>query len=155
MKTLMTVIVVVFFAFLFSRAPSTSAQQTPSTSTIKKVPVQSTSAASGAEMFNAYCAACHGKDAKGDGPAAVELKVVPADLTTLARRHGGKFPTDYVVTVLHNGVQESKAHGSAGMPIWGPLLGSMEGGTASRVDSPEITLRIQNLTRYIASLQAK
>ena len=29
-----------------------------------------TSPASGKEMFVSYCASCHGKDAKGDGPAA-------------------------------------------------------------------------------------
>jgi len=107
-------------------------------------------------MFNAYCAVCHGMDAKGSGPAAAELKVPPADLTTLAQRHGGKFPADYVVTVLRSGVQEANAHGSKDMPIWGPLLGSIESSsTASRVASPEINLRIQNLSRYIESLQAK
>ena len=51
---------------------------------VKKVPIQRTSAASGEEMFDAYCAACHGKDGKGNGPAAAELKMPPPDLTTLA-----------------------------------------------------------------------
>lgn len=140
------------FALLFATVTLTLAQQ--SQTTIKKTPIRRTSPASGEEMFNAYCAVCHGKSAKGDGPAAAELKVPPADLTTLAQRHAGKFPADYVVTVLRNGVQEAKAHGSKDMPIWGPLLGSIGGGTTSRVASPEINLRIQNLTRYIESLQA-
>jgi len=37
--------------------------------TIKKAPVPVTSAASGEEMFKTYCAVCHGKDGKGDGPS--------------------------------------------------------------------------------------
>jgi mono/diheme cytochrome c family protein len=152
-KGLATQVGVLLFVLLFLTVTSTLAQQ--SQTAIKKAPIQRTSADSGEEMFNAYCAVCHGKGAKGDGPAAVELKVPPANLTTLAQRHGGKFPTDYVVTVLRNGVQEAKAHGSKDMPVWGPLFGSIGGGTTSRVASPETNLRIQNLSRYIESLQAK
>lgn len=70
---------------------------------VKRVPIETTSPASGEEMFKTYCAACHGKDAKGRGPASSELKTMPHDLTTLAKRHDGKFPSDYVATVLRNG----------------------------------------------------
>jgi cytochrome c553 len=35
------------------------------------------------EMFKAYCAACHGDSAKGDGPATPTLKSPPSDLTIL------------------------------------------------------------------------
>jgi len=59
---------------------------------IKKVPIQSTSAASGREMFAAYCAVCHGTAGKGDGPVAKALKNRPVDLTTLSRNNGGTFP---------------------------------------------------------------
>jgi mono/diheme cytochrome c family protein len=59
---------------------------------IKKVPIQSTSAASGREMFAAYCAVCHGTAGKGDGPVAKALKRRPVDLTTLSRNNGGTFP---------------------------------------------------------------
>jgi mono/diheme cytochrome c family protein len=47
---------------------------------------------SGEVMYKQYCAACHGADAKGHGPAAASLKMPPPDLTTLANRHDGKFP---------------------------------------------------------------
>lgn len=149
MKSLATWAGVLLFALLFSTATLTMAQQ--SQTTIKKTPIQTTSAVSGEEMFNSYCAACHGKDAKGNGPATPALKVPPPDLTTLAQRHGGKFPADYVTTVLRNGVEEAKAHGSKDMPIWGPLFGSIAGGVAST----EVTQRIYNLSHYIESLQAK
>jgi mono/diheme cytochrome c family protein len=54
-------------------------------SEIKHASAGRTSPASGQEMFVNYCAACHGKDGKGDGPAAPALKVAPADLTALAQ----------------------------------------------------------------------
>jgi mono/diheme cytochrome c family protein len=116
---------------------------------IEKEPIQPTSAASGPEMYKAYCAVCHGKDAKGDGPAASELKVPPPDLTTLAKRHDGKYPADYIATVLRNGAK-APAHGTADMPVWGPLFSSISQGDQSQVNQ-----RIANLTNYIKSLQAK
>jgi mono/diheme cytochrome c family protein len=65
---------------------------------------------SGADIFKWYCAACHGKNSKGNGPAASELKVAPPDLTTQ-----GKFPADYVTRFLVNGPKP--AHGTPEMPI--------------------------------------
>jgi mono/diheme cytochrome c family protein len=61
-----------------------------SKTTVKREAAPLTSPASGKEMFTSYCASCHGKDAKGNGPAANPLKQLPADLTTLAKRNGGK-----------------------------------------------------------------
>jgi mono/diheme cytochrome c family protein len=155
MKSLATWTGVVLFALLFSIGTLTMAQE--SQTNIKKVPIQRTSAASGEEMFDAYCAACHGKDAKGDGPAAVELKVPPPDLTTLAQRHGGKYPSAYVDHLLHNGVAEAKAHGSDEMPVWGDLFSSIAHGGGGRAGSggPEVTKRVYNLNKYIESLQGK
>lgn len=37
---------------------------------------------SGKDMFKQYCAACHGLNAKGHGPARAALKVPAADLAT-------------------------------------------------------------------------
>ena len=102
---------------------------------------------SGAGTYKEYCAVCHGKTGKGDGPAASALKVPPPDLTTLARRHGGKFPDAYVASVLRNGVNVG-AHGTAEMPIWGPLFMSIDSSYQSQFD-----LRIKSLTNYIKSLQ--
>jgi mono/diheme cytochrome c family protein len=117
--------------------------------TVKKAPVQNTSPASGGEMFKSYCAACHGKDAKGAGPASADLKTTPPDLTTLAKRHDGKFPSDYVTSVLRNGIK-APAHGSTEMPVWGPLLAAVSGH-----DDAIVSMRITNLVRYIESLQEK
>jgi mono/diheme cytochrome c family protein len=132
-------------ALLFSAAGFAPAQNKP----VKKAPIQHTSPASGEEMYKSYCAACHGKDAKGTGPAAADLKQQPADLTTLAKRHDGKFPEDYVTSVLRFGVK-APAHGSSDMPTWGPLFSSVSG-----PDPAIVNMRITNLVHYIESLQAK
>ncbi|HET7150296.1 MAG TPA: cytochrome c [Candidatus Acidoferrum sp.] len=117
--------------------------------TVKRAPIQNTSPASGAEMFKSYCAPCHGKDGKGAGPATEDLKSTPPDLTTLAKRHDGKFPSEYVHNVLRNGVK-APAHGSSDMPVWGPLFASVSGH-----DDTMVTMRINNLVRYLESLQVK
>ncbi len=49
------------------------------------VPADQTSVARGAELFHINCTACHGEDAKGDGPVAAFLQnKKPADLTSPA-----------------------------------------------------------------------
>ena len=116
---------------------------------VKHVPAPSTSAASGKQMFQAYCASCHGTDAKGNGPAAAALKTSPADLTTLSKKNGGKFPSDRVGSILR-GQATVAAHGNQEMPVWGPILWHMSQGHEA-----EVQQRIANLTKYIESLQEK
>jgi hypothetical protein len=65
-----------------------------------------------------HYAACHGTAARGDGPAAPALKTVPADLTRLSARNGGKFPEARVRRYIE-GLDEISAHGSRDMPVWG------------------------------------
>jgi mono/diheme cytochrome c family protein len=115
---------------------------------IEKVPIQHTSAASGSQMYVAYCAACHGKDGKGDGPAASALKVPPTDLTTLAKRNNGKFPRNEVYDTI-SGQRSVAAHGSKDMPVWGTLFHSIDANESWSM------LRLKNLTDYIESLQVK
>ena len=116
---------------------------------VKREAAPMTSPASGKEMFMSYCASCHGKDAKGDGPAAAALKQAPADLTQLAKRNGGKYPSDRVTSVLR-GQPKLSAHGDQEMPVWGPVFWRMSQGKEEQV-----TLRIANLSRYVESLQEK
>jgi mono/diheme cytochrome c family protein len=103
----------------------------------------------GRQMYISYCAPCHGADARGQGPAAGVLKSTPTDLTILAKAHSGKYPYAHVVSVLQFG-SELPAHGSAQMPIWGPVLGKI-----SSSHGQERQLRIANLSRYLESIQAK
>lgn len=115
------------------------------------VPIHRTAANSGKQMYMSYCASCHGVDGKGNGPVAQELKQQPADLSILSRNNGGKFPTEHVTAILQFGT-EASAHGTAEMPVWGPLFGRMD------VNSPQPemkALRISNLNRFLESLQEK
>ena len=118
-------------------------------SEVKRVPVAATSAASGKQMFEAYCASCHVTAGKGNGPAAAALKSAPADLTGLSKKNGGRFPSDRVSSILR-GQATVTAHGNRDMPVWGPVFWHMSQGHES-----EVQQRIANLTRYIESLQAK
>lgn len=116
---------------------------------IKRAPAPQTSAASGKEMFAAYCASCHGSDAKGEGPAAAALNSKPADLTALAKNNGGKFPADRVTSILR-GEATVTAHGNRDMPVWGPVFWKMSHGHPA-----ELQQRVANLTHYLESLQTK
>ena len=103
----------------------------------------------GKQMYKQYCAACHGADAKGRGPARASLKIPAADLTTLTHRHGGEFPYDYVTNILRFGPGVA-AHGSSDMPTWGPIFQYMDNYNQATVQK-----RIKNLCDFLASLQEK
>jgi mono/diheme cytochrome c family protein len=126
-------------------------QQAPAqgSATVKHVPITNTPSNSGKEMFNSYCAVCHGKDGKGGGPAASAMKTPPTDLTALAQKSSGKYPAAHVAAVIR-GQATTPSHGSQEMPVWGPLFSSISQGHESQVQQ-----RITNLVSYIEGLQAK
>jgi mono/diheme cytochrome c family protein len=100
----------------------------------------------GKDTFAALCAVCHGADGKGSGPAASVLKIPPADLTTIAKRHGRFDEVRIEQTILGAG-KVPPAHGTETMPIWGPVFRSTE--------SRELaTLRVRNLVQFLKSLQS-
>jgi len=135
--------VLLVFAVAQQPAPSQSG------TAIKHVPITKTSPVSGKEMYDNYCAVCHGKDGKGDGPAASALKTPPNDLTALARNAGGKYPASHVAAVIR-GQATTAAHGTQDMPVWGPLFSTISQGHEAQVQQ-----RITNLVAYVESLQAK
>ena len=113
------------------------------------IPVGKVNPTDGKQMYSSYCAPCHGADGRGKGPVASALKEPPTDLTMLAKNNNGKYPDTHVAAVLQFG-SSTPAHGTAQMPVWGPLLGKI-----SNVQSQEAQLRISNLSRYLESIQAK
>jgi mono/diheme cytochrome c family protein len=113
------------------------------------IPVNKTSPTDGKQMFTSYCAPCHGVDGRGRGPAAGALKAQPTDLTVLAKANHGKFPDTHILAILQFGM-EVRAHGSAEMPVWGPILGRM-----SQVNTQDKDLRMSNLSRYLETIQVK
>jgi len=116
---------------------------------VKSTPIKQTSPVSGKEMFTKYCAPCHGVDGKGNGPAASAMKSQPTDLTQLALKNNGKFPADRINSTLKFG-NGPGAHGSADMPVWGPLFQSLD-----KFHDTVVQQRISNLITYIETLQAK
>lgn len=73
----------------------------------------------------------------------------PPDLTALAKKNAGKYPSDHVTTAIRSDLRLA-AHGSKEMPVWADLFWGMSEGHSS-----EVQLRVTNLNKYIESLQAK
>jgi mono/diheme cytochrome c family protein len=101
----------------------------------------------GPELFKAYCASCHGQDARGKGPMAASLKAVPADLTRISVRNRGVFPLARVEKIISGEEQPSSGHGSREMPVWGPIFSKV----THDVDLGRV--RINNLARYLRDIQ--
>jgi mono/diheme cytochrome c family protein len=104
---------------------------------------------SGRDIFRYYCATCHGRDARGDGPVAASLKTPPANLTKLAASNGGTFPVDRVKAVVTHGPADAPAHGTSDMPVWGPIFQSLDPSDAVA------RARIDNVVTYLRSIQLK
>ena len=122
-----------------------------SASPVKRVPARATASVNGKDLYRQYCGSCHGVDGKGNGPVASALKKQPTNLVALSRNHGGKFPSKHIVSVLEFGAA-NPSHGTAEMPVWGPMLESMD----MAANEPNMrALRISNLNRYLQSLQEK
>ena len=77
-----------------------------------------TAASRGSETFRVYCSSCHGREARGDGPLAIDLKVPPANLTLLSNNNDGEFPFDMIMETIQHG-RDVSGHGSQDMPAWG------------------------------------
>jgi mono/diheme cytochrome c family protein len=116
--------------------------------TVKTVRPVPTASLDGKSLFHEYCAVCHGKDAKGDGPAVDALKQRPADLTQISRKNNGKFPDTRILAIL-KGEQPVTAHGNADMPTWGKTFSDMN-------VNPNVGQgRMHALVMYLQEIQAK
>lgn len=105
----------------------------------------------GQDLFSFYCASCHGRDARGNGPVASALNTPPPDLTRLARRNGGNFPRERVVQYIAGGGTTPRgAHGSPEMPVWGPIFRALDPS-----DERLVLIRIENVVQYLESVQAQ
>jgi mono/diheme cytochrome c family protein len=122
------------------------AQEPPKT--VKTVPVHSTRAIAGKDLFREFCAVCHGTAGKGDGPAASALKTPPADLTQISARNGGKFPEAKIQHIINGDADSPVAHGSKDMPVWGNIFQHMGAQDLGAV-------RVYNLVKYLEEMQAK
>ena len=105
---------------------------------------------SGRQLFDRFCASCHGNSGFGDGPVATSLKVTVSDLTRLYQRNGGKFPAERVRKII-DGRQVYPVHGPRDMPVWGQELW-VEGGASPQADDEARDI-IDKLVNYLRSIQ--
>ena len=105
----------------------------------------------GRTEFVQYCAACHGTDARGDGPAASALRTPPADLTRIAMRRDGRFPADEIASWIDGRLAPS-AHGTREMPVWGVRFA--EGLPRGELSQDLVRGRVLTLVEYLQSIQA-
>lgn len=104
----------------------------------------------GEKIYRRFCASCHGIGGAGDGPVASSLKVEVPDLRLLARRRGGKFPTDQVARII-DGRFMIAVHGTRTMPIWGEDFSRIEPGNPDAEQTTQML--VKRLTQYLESLQ--
>ena len=104
----------------------------------------------GRDLYQFYCASCHGRDARGPGPVAPALRVDPPDLTRLALRNGGVFPRERVAAIVEGRIDPPlQAHGPREMPVWGPIFRGLDADQAAN------HARIENIVRYLETLQVR
>jgi len=111
---------------------------------------QSAQVVSGKENYRVYCENCHGAEGKGDGTFSKSLRKPPADLTQLAKKNKGQFPTETVAKLI-DGRTRDQAHLKSDMPVWGDVF-SKSAGSATPED---VKTRIDGLVRYLETIQDK
>ena len=106
----------------------------------------------GQEIYQEYCAGCHGEAARGDGPLSEVMSVKVPDLTGLSRRYGGVFPLVSVVRQI-DGRVEMRGHGDP-MPVFGALLGGASAVVDTADGDPIVTkAAVLAVADYLESLQ--
>lgn len=81
------------------------------------VPATNESIETGAAIYSANCAACHGPNGEGDGPASAGLEIKPADLHA-----------EHVQELTDGGLFYIVTHGRTGtaMPAWENVLSEQQ-----------------------------
>lgn len=113
----------------------------------------------GKHEFETYCALCHGKSGKGDGPFGGIINKKVADLTVLAKNNGGVFPFERAYETI-SGTAEVASHGTREMPIWGDHYSEKASRDLGPYYQPSdvssyVRGKILALIGYISTLQAK
>jgi len=106
---------------------------------------------SGAELYQRFCASCHGESGRGDGPVARTLVAAVPDLTQIRRRYNDIFPSEELRAIV-DGRNLVTAHGTRAMPVWGYEFWWEEGADVEA----EAAARnmIDRLLTYLRSIQS-
>jgi hypothetical protein len=108
---------------------------------------------SGVEMYERLCASCHGASGKGDGPVSSLIKIGVPDLTRLAQRDGGEFPTEDVRRTI-DGRFDRPAHGARDMPVWGWQFYDSDKPNDAQ-ERAVVDSMIDRLVQYLRSIQVE
>lgn len=141
--------------FAWSQAPANSQSASNSNNRaaprvrIAHVPINQLPPDSGKEMYTAYCAPCHGVNAKGSGMAASALQTSVPDLTQLSVQNQGRYPAHHVVIALSQ-FNGSHAVGTSEMPDWYKAFRSID-----RSCPYQTHLRALSIARYLETLQIR
>ena len=127
-------IVLLLAGMMFAGMPGMS-QDSKNAASLKK----------GRALYEQYCVSCHGREGRGDGPAASALKVRPPDLGTIGKRNKG-FSQQKVYDQI-SGERFVVGHGLREMPVWGKAFRDVEGGDQKAASD------LSDLTRYLQSIQ--
>jgi mono/diheme cytochrome c family protein len=104
----------------------------------------------GSELFRTYCATCHGKSGKGDGPLADSLRKRPPDLTQFAKQNNDTFPAEKVRRII-DGREPVTGHGGPDMPVWGDAFAQ----SREDADPESVKLKIQAIVDFLQSIQQR
>jgi mono/diheme cytochrome c family protein len=105
---------------------------------------------SGEELFDRFCASCHGAEARGDGPVSRSLNVAVPDLTRISARYG-EFPAGLIRDVIDGRGIDKRAHGTRTMPVWGYEFWVEEGADVNAQRA--VRNAISKLVEHVRSLQ--
>lgn len=106
----------------------------------------------GEKLYNLHCAACHGVEAKGNGPMSPVLLVQPANLTLLSQKADGAFPVFRVVKRI-DGRDPLVSHGSD-MPVYGWFFEGQGVAIAANDGQPIMTSKpVADLVAWLKTIQ--
>jgi hypothetical protein len=80
------------------------------------------------------------------------FKLQPPDLTQIARRRGGEFPSAVIHDII-DGRANVAAHGTRSMPVWGFEFAFEQGGTREAETSSQVL--ISRLVEYLRAIQKR
>jgi len=109
----------------------------------------------GKKEYLAKCAACHGASGKGDGPQAAGLKQKPGDLTTYAKRNGGKIPAQQAWATIDGRQLDDRAQQNRAMPVWGHMYKTQARGEEVKDAEPYVKEKVNAVLAYLQTLQVK
>ncbi len=114
------------------------------------------SPSSGRTVFINSCASCHGLTGRGDGPLAAELEVKPADLTKIAARRAGLWPTVEVMSIIDGYHRRTLPREK--MPVFGDLaegrLVPFDAGDGRLTPTPVTLIALANYLELIQDPKA-